>query len=462
MKKVLFTLSLLLCLVVPALAQPVVSAVLNGASYSSAASPGCWVAVFGSNLAPAVASAQSVPLAKQLGGVTVTIGDVAAPLLFVSPQQVNALVPFEVTIASNSVVPMVVTTPQGASAPYGIRLERSAPALFTLNSAGTGRAHVYDPFFQPVETIGTQDALILYAVGLGPTDPPAQSDLGGSSAEPSNRVVDDLQVYIGEEKADILFAGLAPGFPGVYQLNVKPTVPSSDRLYLRMNGWQSNVTEIGIAPGNNVANVTGSIEGIYPPTNPEPGAPAMSALGISVAPQAVKFSVGFDILPGARPFSVAAVSEAGSSVIQIDPVKGTVVATTTMPTQAARLLNFSDTEFHQVMDWYTCHGEGSSNGAVCVPFAGNMIPMSRMDPVWYRASSLLPTPTATTPGSAIGTFQATGTVTAGSHFAVDNALFGGFVQLQYGPFTEHVSSAKLYVDGRLITSRDLVYPLLHY
>ena len=64
-------------------AQPSVSAVLNGASYSALLSPGCWAVIYGARLAPATVTAPSLPLPTNLSSVTVTIGGVRAPLLYV-------------------------------------------------------------------------------------------------------------------------------------------------------------------------------------------------------------------------------------------------------------------------------------------------------------------------------------------------------------------------------------------
>ena len=94
------------------LTLPVVQGVLNGVSYSGNLAPGTWAAIFGSNLASATTSAASVPLPTELDGVSVTIGGIAAPLIFISPGQINAIVPFEVPLSL--VVPVVVTTPTGS------------------------------------------------------------------------------------------------------------------------------------------------------------------------------------------------------------------------------------------------------------------------------------------------------------------------------------------------------------
>src|SRR5579883_3556186 len=78
-------------------AQPVVTAVLNSASSNEMISPGCWISIYGTNLAGKPAQAASVPLPKSLGGSSVTVDGKAALLNYVSPQQINALVPYEVS-----------------------------------------------------------------------------------------------------------------------------------------------------------------------------------------------------------------------------------------------------------------------------------------------------------------------------------------------------------------------------
>jgi uncharacterized protein (TIGR03437 family) len=117
-------------------AQPVVSGVLNGGSYSEVLAPGAWVVVLGSGLANSTATAPSVRLPNILGGASVTVDGQAAPLLYVSDTQINALIPFEVAEGDNRRALLVVTTPKGPSAPFTIYINRRAPALFTRDSSG--------------------------------------------------------------------------------------------------------------------------------------------------------------------------------------------------------------------------------------------------------------------------------------------------------------------------------------
>jgi uncharacterized protein (TIGR03437 family) len=466
---------------------PLVSGVLNGASYVGSISPGTWIAIFGTNLAPSVASAQSVPLPTQLNGVSVSIGQLygssiaksplSAPLSYVSPTQINALVPFEVGVGyiGNSfsvVMPVVVTSGSGASAPFYVQLvSAEAPGLFTQNGAGTGRALLFDSSFQPVGAVG-QVPLILYAAGLGPTNPPASSASGGNSTEPLNWVVNPVDVYVGDSKATVLFAGLAPGFPGVYQLNVQPNGAMTDRIYLRSGFWQSNIAQVGIAAGNSVSNVTGSIAGLYPPTDNLPSTyrppGTMRPVSISAMLFAAVFNARFDIARNAQPFDLVATTEAATAVIHFDTQQGVYTATLTVPTPAGRNWVFSSNG-----QWvFSCGTPTPSQGATAFP--GNIVPTASVDPVAAWALRYLP-PAAEPPCVPTGglcflqgpntTVVTTGTFTPGTAFVVDAnnhpelSTFGGFVQIPCagpGP-TSRTTAFSLYLDGRLVASKTGTY-----
>src|SRR5215471_19026764 len=111
---------------VPAIseAQPSISSVLNAASYDAAISPGCWTAIMGSGLASTTlkpdGTAQVLP--TSLGGVSVTVNGSVAELLYVSPKQINLVIPLDVRVTGNTVVPLIVTSDGVASRPYNVRL----------------------------------------------------------------------------------------------------------------------------------------------------------------------------------------------------------------------------------------------------------------------------------------------------------------------------------------------------
>lgn len=442
-------------------AQPTIAGVTNGASYSGNLAPGTWATIFGSQLASETATAASVPLSNQLSGVSVTFGGLAAPMRYVSPAQLNVIVPFELSVPNaGTPVPVVVTTAAGKTSPFNVWLSRNSPGLFTQDASTSGPAWIFNTNFNPVAAIGN-DPVILYAAGLGPTNPPASSAAGGASTEPLNRIQGNLSVFIGDRQADILFAGLAPGFPGIYQLNVVPHGVLTDRAYLKINGWQSNITSVPITPGSNVANVTGSIDGLYPSTLPQllGGAPTGGPIFSSVMLMAARFTASFDILPNARPFSIVATSDGGTAVVNIDPVQGAWQATFTVPTAAARIGDFSLSEFAPLLDFSTCRAAG------CSAFPNSLIPVSRFDPVLVKAQSLIPAATAAVTGSMNAIYSTSGTL-VGTHFDTSSigiaafGSFGGYVQIPYAGAATRTTTIRLYVDGQLIASQNVAYPVL--
>jgi uncharacterized protein (TIGR03437 family) len=442
--------------------QPVVQSVLNAASYTHALAPGTWAVIFGTQLAASTASAQAVPLPRTLAEVrSVTVGNVQAPLSYVSPGQINFVIPFEAAVGAS--IPVVVTTSDGASAPVNITLVRNAPALFTLNSQGTGTAVALNASFQPLASVGS-DVIILYAVGLGPTNPsPASSTEGGASAEPFNRVADQVQVFIGEVPCQVQFAGLAPGFPGIYQLNViPPQAPASNRLYIAENGAISNVTTLPIPVGTNVTNVRGSIDGLYPASGTyavsSGNKPTSGPVTFSEMLNAGAVTLSFDIQPHSQPFTVAAVGPGSTAVLQIDPAAGTWQGYVTSPTAIARLGDFSGSGI-VVYDLLS--------GA---PFPANIIPVSRLDPMELQAASLLPIPNVfpTTPSPNATFAYASRPLKGNGHFSIgsgqesddlSNLFFGGFVNIGQPPPSNQTAEFLLFVDGVLVATKDVSYPV---
>ena len=442
-------------------------AVVNAASYTTNVAPGTYVAIFGTQLAPGPMGAPSVPLPLQLNNVSVTIGGKAAPLNYVSPYQVNALVPFEAASLSGTqkaTVPVIVTTPSGASPAFNVTLTRNAPAIFTKNGAGTGNALVFDTYFQPVSAVGT-GAIVIYATGLGPTNPPASTGAPGASSEPLNRIVDPLSVVLGQNNATVLYAGLAPGMQGVYQLNLAPNPALGNTLSLSQGNYQSNLVTVPMAGGTNVANVAGSIDGLYPASGPiaaQYGGKATSGpIGFSALLLAGTFTTGFDILPTAKPFQVFATvtvpNPTGNvfAVIAIDPGNNGWQATYAVPATPSRFWDFSNAFSNLgsgiVMDFLSGY-----------PMPGNVIPMSRVDPIAATAISILPQANASGSSGANSAFFSSGVLPPDHHFMIGGGFlpqlsnFGGFTNLTHVS-GDNSATFQLFVDNLLVASKSVPF-----
>lgn len=444
-----------------------ISAVLNAASYSNNLAPGTWAAIFGSNLAASPATAQSVPLPNNLGGVSVTVGGISAPLLYVSPGQVNALIPFELPAIATGVTatqPLVLTTAAG-SVTQQITLHRNAPGIFTMNGSGQGNAIVMDDQFHLVSAIGT-GVSIFYATGLGPLVTPVASGAGATAAD---KIADSIDVELGYQPATVQYAGLAPGFPGVYQINVVPNSPFTNSLQIVANGQSSSAVTVPMVMGANVSNATGTITGLYPSTTaPQP---TDGPVGQSELLIAGSLTVDLQIKPGAAPFDIVAITlpATASGTVHIDPGQGTWQATMSTVAQPTSFGDFSAllSAGTPVLDLYTCQALGGS--PVCNPFPGSIVPQSRMDPLWYQAAQALPVPSTVPPaGSVNGYFAESGALPADGHFEItaptlaqpnEPANFGAYRNLGATAAESYTVSFYLFADGLQLDSKTVTAPI---
>jgi uncharacterized protein (TIGR03437 family) len=245
--------------------SPVVApgGVLNGASFDKTGqpvAPGSLVSIFGSNLAAATASADSIPLSTNLSSVSVAFNGVAAPLKDVvhgsGSDQINAQVPWEVLPAgTQSGTAQVVVTRNGvSSAPQSVNLGIAAPGIFTF-PGGIGQAVAYGnsdaaiaaptnaglPFSSHPAKINDPTTLVILATGLGPVDPPVKT-AGIPAAGVISRTVATPEVLVGNVLAQVVFSGMSQ-FVGVYQINIviAPGTPTGNTvpLQIRMNGITS-------------------------------------------------------------------------------------------------------------------------------------------------------------------------------------------------------------------------------
>ncbi len=201
--------------------------IVNAASFvRGALAPNTIAAIFGSNLSystralgPGDVNAGRLP--TSLAGVTVRVGPVFAPLYYVSPTQINLLIPGNLDLGQHEVR---VVRDGWAGPGVKVRLLDAAPALFLLAPQTVVASH--EDF-----SVVTEDSparpdrfLILWATGLGPASDPLPSyDLIPVKAASIKRL-SDFRVLINNlavDPARIGYVGVAPYLAGVYQINVK-------------------------------------------------------------------------------------------------------------------------------------------------------------------------------------------------------------------------------------------------
>jgi uncharacterized protein (TIGR03437 family) len=205
------------------------NSVANAASFDNTkpVAPGSYIAISGTALSDYTDPATAVPLPLAIDYVSVSFDvpsagiSVPARLLYVSPGQINAQVPWE--LQGQSSAQMKVTIDFTYSNVITVPIANYSPALF---QAAAGQAAALDKNFQligPSHPVNRGDVVILYANGLGPTkNQPASGDPAPSA--PSLATTPLPVVMIGGQSAAVAFSGLVPGYPGLYQINA--TVPT--------------------------------------------------------------------------------------------------------------------------------------------------------------------------------------------------------------------------------------------
>ena len=238
--------------------RPLISAggVLSAASFQRGApvAPGSYVSIFGQKLAKELKIAESSPLPSLLGDTSVTIAGLRLFLYFASDGQVNAIIPYDVPDSTNQQV--LVRRGLSYSLPESVLVAPSQPAIFTTSGTGEGQGHVYGfteeglpqraDITRPVRA---GDTLVFYAAGLGGVDRTMQAGTA-APANPPAMVSGELIVKVNGVPARVLFAGLAPGLVGVYQLNIQvPEGVGSDsaaQLVVSVNGQESKAVSLSV------------------------------------------------------------------------------------------------------------------------------------------------------------------------------------------------------------------------
>ncbi len=202
-----------------------ITAIVSAADSKSPAAPGGLVSIYGTQLSPTNLATSQIPLPTALANSCLTVNAQAMPLLYVSPTQINAQMPFQ----AFGDVTVIVYTPGGVSDNFYLVVPQTAPAVFLSATAGP---EIDLPTVFRADTgllvtasdpVHRGDTLIIYLTGMGAVSPLVANGYPGPS-NPLAQVLAPPTVEIGGVPLSVDYAGLAPGEVGVYQINA--TVPS--------------------------------------------------------------------------------------------------------------------------------------------------------------------------------------------------------------------------------------------
>jgi uncharacterized protein (TIGR03437 family) len=169
-------------------------------------------------------------------GVNVAVGNIAAVVYYVSPDQINFLVP-SILLPGPSTVQVVL---EGHSGPrVNITLAAASPALFQLDAQNAIAILPDGTLITPQAPAKPGDIIILYATGLGQTVPSIPNGQLFNQAALLQQFADFKLVLNGVAISDaVAYAGNAPGFAGLYQINVvlPKSTPANPEIKIGFSG----------------------------------------------------------------------------------------------------------------------------------------------------------------------------------------------------------------------------------
>jgi uncharacterized protein (TIGR03437 family) len=253
-------------------------ATVSAASFQPRLAPDALAATFGTNLAVGTQSASSLPLPLDILGTSVTIresngNEVPCPLLFVSPGQINHLIPAEISAGEKTIT---VRSGSGAIVMGKVMIFEVAPVIFSANNNGTGPS-AGDAV--RTSTNGQQTSVSLSMAGPGGVLVPRPFDLGlesdvvtlvlyltglgrlsSTDGNDANGSAENVRVLLGGSVQTPFFAGRQGNFAGLDQINVNlpralldPAFAGSKLLTLTVKaigvaGLDSNPVDVALAP----------------------------------------------------------------------------------------------------------------------------------------------------------------------------------------------------------------------
>ena len=208
--------------------------IVNAASFAPVTNPiapGELITLFGTGFAAGLVLAPSVPLPRTLSGVQVFINGQAVPLVYVSPTQIVAQVPQAITPANMvNYATLQVVNNNVKSNTVTVRTNYTSPGVFSFTGNGVGFAAAQRQNYSLITASNAAqigETIVLYATGLGTTNPAVADGAAAPSTLPLAMTSDMDVVNLGLQAGKVVFNGLTPTDVGLYQLNttVLPGTP---------------------------------------------------------------------------------------------------------------------------------------------------------------------------------------------------------------------------------------------
>lgn len=228
-----------------AIAAPQIQRVVSAADGTENVATGGLVSLLGREMSPVNLATREMPLPTALGDSCLTVNGVPTPMMFVSPSQLNAQIPYN--IDGNSTI--VLRTPGGVSDNYNVQIRATAPTVFRNTVGNVSVASVVRKRNNELVTLSNPvrrgESLVVYLTGMGRTFPGIEAGVPGPN-DPALPALSKPTVTIGGREMGIRFAGLSPGQVGVYQIDAEvpgdTPVGTEIPLIISQDGGSTTVT----------------------------------------------------------------------------------------------------------------------------------------------------------------------------------------------------------------------------
>lgn len=219
---------------------------VTGPTPDGSIAPGSIVSIYGQNLASSMVVGPTSPLSQTLGNVTVTVGSSLLPLVFVSPDQIAAQMPWEFAPGNYTLTVHQTSLPDVSGS---FTIERNAPGAFvqanTQNQPLVLALHQDGTVVNFASPARQGEQISIYTTGLGPYDHPAVDGFPANQTDTFD-LVDPVMINTASAQYQPDWAGAAVGIVGVQviKLTITPDLPPATVLSLTINVNGKNSTQV--------------------------------------------------------------------------------------------------------------------------------------------------------------------------------------------------------------------------